>query len=178
MQDGSFYYSFIVWLFLVFTCISAVLLTALLDISSADSYVLFMLTTAEDFDTYHTSCMTEVSIVPSSIVPSISLEVYRCCDMRLLFFSAGCAYRLLPPRWHGGIIVLLSLLSAGTESNPRPLRVGSLNCCSATAKMALIHNLINDHNFDILLLSPGSPLTRHSLLYLTLCHQNTVQFMS
>ena len=52
---------------------------------------------------------------------------------------------------HGGVLLLL--LSAGVESDPGTLQVGCLNCGSTSPKTALIQDLINDHNFDILLLS-------------------------
>jgi len=107
----QFVFITILWfyeLLLVFTRISAVLL---IDISFADSYVLFM-STVEDYDVYVTSCSAEVGVASGEL--SISPEMYSCCDTRLMFFNAGCTYRPKPPLRRRSIIVLL--LSSKTST--------------------------------------------------------------
>jgi len=67
----------------------------------------------------------------------------------------------------GSVLIAVLLLSAGdVERNPGPesfstrsdplersIKVGCFNCCSAARKTALLHDLIDDENLDLLLLS-------------------------
>jgi len=82
-------------------------------------------------------------------VPPVFAEMYACRDDRFLFNDSS--YQPKPPCTRPGIVVLLLLLSAGTEQNPGPasqLRFGILNARSAVNKPAHIHDVVADLRLD------------------------------
>ena len=87
------------------------------------------------------SAAQQVTGAPWPHPPTRQLSL-RCCSRQMFSLPV----RVLT-------VIMLIALSGDVQLNPGPLHFGSLNCCSVAPKIALIHDLINDHNLDLLFLS-------------------------
>jgi len=84
---------------------------------------------------------------------SISSALFSSADRRLLFAGRQQSiYRPSSSSSRGAVVVALLLLLGGIEPNPGPLslRLGLINARSAVAKAALIHDAIQQHRLDVL----------------------------
>jgi len=96
--------------------------------------------------------------------PSVLSSLFSCTDRRLLFINCQrFVYRPTVRRSLNASSVALLLLLAGVEANPGPvpsvstptdvLRLGVLNTHSAVNRVALIHDVIDSHHLDMMVLT-------------------------
>ena len=111
------------------------------------------------------SCTPAIVTHDCTSVTCISPALFNV-DRRLLFNTGG-SYVFKPRQHHSPYpaLVALLLLLGGVETNPglaaklnhkstsyTTISSGYLNCRSATSKIAVIHDLINESKFDVLFL--------------------------
>jgi hypothetical protein len=117
------------------------------------------------------------STVTHEWTPVISPSVYECHDCRLLFITnRSCIFIPRPHRSPNAVLAARLLLLGGVEPNPGPatisgsaklgclpaLTLGCFNVRSVLSKIVLIHDIIVDHNIDILALQETwLPLDTH-----------------